>query len=56
MKDFRDEDIVNKFDALMKPLRPKYRKPKGISFIKLIKDVDGVTVLNLQQGKNNFNY
>jgi len=55
MKDFNDEDIVNKFDALMKPLRPKYRKPKGISFIELINDVDGVTVLNLQQGKSNFN-
>ena len=54
MKDFKDEGIVKKFDTLMSPLRPKYKKPKGISFIQLIKDVEGVTMLNLHQGQKDF--
>ena len=54
MKDFKDEDIVKKHDALMRPLRAEYRKPEGISFIELIKEVKGVTVLGLKQGDSNF--
>ena len=49
-----DEGIVKKFDTLMSPLRPEYKKPKGISFIQLIEDVEGVTVLNLRQGQKDF--
>ena len=55
MRDFKDENTNQKFDALMSPLRPKYKKPKGISFIQLIKEVDGVTVLNLKQGQKILN-
>ena len=55
MRDFKDENINHKYNALMNPLRPKYKKPKGISFIQLIKEVDGVTVLNLKQGQKILN-
>ena len=54
MKDFKDEGIVKKFDTLMSPLRPEYKKPKGISFIQLIEEVEGVTILNLHQGQKDF--
>ena len=50
----RDEGIVKKFNILMSPLRPEYKKPKGISFIQLIEDVEGITILNLHQGQKDF--
>ena len=55
MRDFKDENINHKYNTLMRPLRPEYKKPKGISFIQLIKEVDGVTVLNLKQGQKILN-
>ena len=55
MRDFKDENINHKYDALMSPLRPEYKKPEGISFMQLIKEVDGVTVLNLKQGQKILN-
>ena len=51
LKDFKDENINNKYNALMSPLRAKYLKPRGISFKQLIKEVEGVTVLNLKKGE-----
>ncbi len=51
LKDFKDENINNKYNALMGPLRAKYLKPRGISFKQLIKEVEGVTVLNLKKGE-----
>ena len=51
MKDFKDEKINNKYNALMSPLRAKYLKPRGISFKQLIKEVEGITVLNLKKGE-----
>ena len=51
LKDFKDENINKKYNALMSPLRAKYLKPKGISFKQLIKKVEGVTVLNLKKGE-----
>ena len=55
MRDFKDENINHKYDALMSPLRPEYKKPEGISFMQLIKEVDGVTVLNLKHGQKILN-
>ena len=55
MRDFKDENINHKYNTLMRPLRPEYKQPKGISFIQLIKEVDGVTVLNLKQGQKILN-
>ena len=51
LKDFKDENINKKYNALMSPLRAKYLKPKGISFKQLIKKVEGVTILNLKKGE-----
>ena len=51
LKDFKDENINNKYNALMSSLRAKYLKPRGISFKKLIKEVEGVTILNLKKGE-----
>ena len=51
LKDFKDENINNKYNALMSPLRAKYLKPRGISFKQLINEVEGVTVLNLKKGE-----
>ena len=55
LNDFENDEKNKKFDALMSPLRAKYQKPKGISFRDLIKDVEGITVLNLEKGVKTFN-
>ena len=55
LNDFEDDEKNKKFEAIMSSLRPKYQKPKGISFRDLIKDVEGVTVLNLKRGVKTFN-